>query len=485
MNSRAELQLTGRAANRALSCFAGSVVVLGACVLLFWFVSSRSSRWLEEPLLRDQTLLVPLVLALLGLAVFLWGAGRQDWDPLQPQRLFYTEWLFVLAISTLRLTSVERPFTARTWLIIGTALLAFRVGSSIGASGKGRYLPFDEVASRCRPKWSMTKAAVFLALAGIVALVIMAIQVVHLGEIPLLASNPEWARNNLAINGVIHRFGLTAYVLIPLAYASAQLNRYRSLFLGLAMVCLLIFAAIAMFYYILNSLFIVAVLYRYSRESIPWRKLIAIGLLLVGAKMGIDALRFSRTEQFGNMVERLGYPRAASSIAPSYVYLAFNLQVFQNVSEMIPGTRPYSYGYYIAYPVRSLWTPRGGGEVGRDRLVDSLWQRGMEWFNLPVVTTTYLGDAYADFGWLGTVAYSFAFGWLAMRAYTMLRSAPSFWRLFIYAHICFAIFYSFMGAYFDLFDVYWAVLVTAGFCWCAKASPRRVRVSSQLSPVAS
>jgi oligosaccharide repeat unit polymerase len=146
------------------------------------------------------------------------------------------------------------------------------------------------------------------------------------------------------------------------------------------------------------------------------------------------------------------------------MYFSSTLQTLDNLTHLIPGELSYSHGWYIGYPVRVFWTPRQG-EGFRGRLDDLFWERSTDWSPFPSVTATYIGWPYADFGIPGIFAYSLIFGWIATRVYRSMRNEPTFWRVFVYSQLSFAIVLSIYSSYLTLFDVYWNLLVVGLFDW--------------------
>ena len=131
-------------------------------------------------------------------------------------------------------------------------------------------------------------------------------------------------------------------------------------------------------------------------------------------------------------------------------------QTLDNLTHLVPDEINYSYGWYIGYPLRVFWTPREG-EGFRGRLDDLLWERSTDWSPVQSVTTTYMGVPYADFGIPGVFLFSCLFGWVSARVYDSMRRQPSFWRVFLYSGISFAIMLSIYGNYLTLFDLYWNI----------------------------
>jgi oligosaccharide repeat unit polymerase len=68
-----------------------------------------------------------------------------------------------------------------------------------------------------------------------------------------------------------------------------------------------------------------------------------------------------------------------------------------------------------------------------------------------------MGVPYADFGIPGVFLFSCLFGLVSVRVYDSMRRQPSFWRVFLYSGISFAIMLSIYGNYLTLFDLYWNI----------------------------
>ncbi|MGH7973353.1 MAG: oligosaccharide repeat unit polymerase, partial [Limisphaerales bacterium] len=283
------------------------------------------------------------------------------------------------------------------------------------------------------------------------------------GSVPILSGNIEWARNTFAVNSYIQRLLLTLYVAAPIAVAYwLRFRRWTGLLGTMVVGAIAAFFVMASFYFILVIIVVSAVLYRYVAPRLDWRRMAAILLIAVVAKLAVDTFRFIRSGYFVQLTAGQDFPAVLAPFESDYFYLVMNLQVLQHLAEATPSIFPYQDGYYLSYPVRALFESSAAGR-GRGKLSDALWQPSEEWFGFNSVTASCFGEPLEDFGLLGVWAWALGFGFCAAAAYARMRRRPSWLMVFIVAQFTLAILVSFFANVFALFDVYWAIAVALGF----------------------
>jgi len=282
--------------------------------------------------------------------------------------------------------------------------------------------------------------------------------------LPLFAENPNSARFDFGVNSYVQRFALSFYLLIFLSYVGVvHLRKLRFAFGVMGVVS---FAAITLLtarVLLLSAIWMIAILFHYGQRRLtPKVAILAILIAYPLAKLAVDVKRFYQDPTFNRVLDKVDFPERLRVFGPDYMYFTLTLQTLDNLTQIVPRELSYAHGWYIGYPVRVFWTPRQGAGF-RGRLDDLFWERSSDWSPVPTVTATYLGWPYADFGIPGVFVFSLVFGWISARVYESMRRGPTFWRIFLYSQLSFAIALSIYTSYLSLFDLYWNVIVVGLF----------------------
>ena len=438
-----------------------SVVILAAIV----FLGGENLHWSTRLFPNDHGWLSGIFL-LLALTTFLHGCRTPEWDGFSPLRLYYSVWFALLALGCLRLTTAEPPFTLRFWVTVASGLSGFFLGAFwVRRSGpKGRRIVLEKLRRHWEVNWQPSRAVVIAGFLFVVSLAAYLYSYWHAGMLPLFAEEPNWARFNFGVNSYVQRFALSFYLLIVLGYVGvAHVRRYRAAFSGIAV---LSFAAITLLttrVLLLSAIWMIVILFHYGqRRMTPKVAILAILIVYPLAKLAVDVKRFYADPAFNRVLDKVEFPERLRLFGPDYMYFSLTLQTLDNLTHIIPDELGYAHGWYIGYPVRVFWTPRQG-EGFRGRLDDLFWERSSDWSPVPTVTATYVGWPYADFGIPGVFIFSLVFGWVSIHVYESMRRRPTFWRVFLYSQLSFAIVLSIYSSYLSLFDVYWNLLVIGLF----------------------
>ncbi len=446
-----------------------TAAVLGAISLagLAWLLTSGHLRMDSYVLVHGNRITSWLFLAAAGFT-FLWGVRSADWDAFQPLRLFFSVWFALLGLSLLRVTTVERPFTLKTTIVILSGLGGFFLGALWARRGKPSYVcRAEDMPSAWKLDWQpRSLLLVTLGLAAISSLAFF-IEYLHAGWVPLFSDDPNWARFNFAYNSYVQRFAVSAYIVPILAYLGfVHVKKNRALYFVLALLGATIMNLMTARMFLAEALWAAMLLFHYGRRRFkPMWLLMVVLIVYPLAKIATDVARFQNNPAFLAVLDNIDFPESARIFAPDYLYAAMNLQVLQYETEIVPSEESYSYGWYTAYPLRVFFTPKTGTGF-RDRLDDLFWDRAPEWFGgYYAVVTTYLGVPYKDFGIPGVAIFSVIFGWLAMHTYVKMRTQPSFWHVFVYSQLAFALVHSSYSCFLSSFDFYWNLLVLALVNW--------------------
>jgi hypothetical protein len=460
-----QLSVKERKSSRAFLVSALLSALILAVLISVIFFGAANLQWDTRLLPNDHGWLSSIFL-LLALCTFLHGCWTSEWDGFSPRRLYYSAWFALLALGCLRLTTAEPPFTVRFWVVVASGLLGFFLGGRL-AQGHipGNYrIALEKLKEYWEVRWQPSRAlflAGFLFGASFLAFIY---SYLHAGMLPLLADDPNWARFNFGVNSYVQRFVISFYLIIFLGYVGiVHLRKYRVAFLTMSVLSFAVITLLTARVFLVSAIWMVIILFHYGRRRMTPR--VALSVVLIAyplAKVAVDVKRFYEDPTFNRILDQIDFPQKLRLFGPDYIYFSATLQTLDNLTHMIPGELKYTHGWYIGYPVRVFWTSRQG-EGFRGRLDDLFWERSRDWSPFPSVTATYLGWPYADFGIPGVFGYSLIFGWISLRVYESMRKEPTFWRVFLYSQLSFAIVLSLYSSYLTLFDVYWNLLVVGLF----------------------
>src|SRR6266403_168601 len=435
-----------------------SVLVLA--VLLAIVLSGHGNLSWNTRLFTTDRGWISGIFAFLAALTFFRGSRGQEWDAFSPLRLFYTIWFGLLAVGSLRLTTAELPFTVRFWVTVASGLLGFYLGALLVHRGAEKGFPI--ALARLRDYWELnwqpSRALFLIGLLFAVCSLAYAYEYWRAGTVPLLADDPESARFTFGVNSYVHRFAISFYILALLGYIGlVHLRKYRVYFLAVAALSSIAIILLTARSLLLSAVWMAIVLFHSGRRRLTLRVLLLVVCIAYpSAKLAIDVKRFHDNPTYISLLNKIDFPEKQRWFAPDYLYFSMTSQTLDNLTHLVPDEISYSYGWYIGYPLRVFWTPREGDGF-RGRLDDLLWERSTDWSAVQSVTTTYMGVPYADFGIPGVFLFSCLFGWVSARVYDSMRRQPSFWRVFLYSEISFAIMLSIYGNYLTLFDLYWNI----------------------------
>ena len=392
---------------------------------------------------------ISLLTILLGSATagfVLWRTG-ENVDLLHPVRVFGTVWCFCLALASLRLTTNISDWGLTMWSYVLGALccfvggfwLATRVLTRLPGGRPSR--PWGGLASSelLAPRRTVIVAVVCLAV-GVGAL---AYEYREIGVIPIFAQNIDVARTEFVATvgkRSTEVVGVSDKVIVVLTWfcryavylaCAALFQKARKskaqmvMLLAVVAVGFLAIASQGSRGTVFEVLIVGVALFHYLRRRLRLKEVAMFGVALIlfisiagywRTAVGSPAVAYRRAKLISNL------PRGEmwDWLAYGNYTLTVPLEVFYRLTQDLPAL-PRSSGGYLFYPLRRV--------VARE----NIQQLAARLYTADMITPTFLGEFYADFGlWgilLGPMILGFGYGYVYFRA---LRQESSYW-LFVNA----------------------------------------------------
>jgi oligosaccharide repeat unit polymerase len=368
-------------------------------------------------------------------ACFLLIRSRRTFDLLHPVRVFGSLWCFCLALASMRLSPLISAWDSLMWSCVLTALVAFVGGFwfvrwNSGYAGVGQRLARMEAAlgkSQLANKRTLLVAAFCLA-AGMTALTY---EYSLVGGIPVLSDNPDAARTELfGVGGVvsnpkfdtlsvkiIHPFVdfIKYAVFLALIILFQRKTRSRSVvYLATFMVLfgMLAYGSQGGRGFIIDIAVTGVALFHYLRRRI---RLVEFGgaVLALFLFLGLyGAYRIDQSESaplFGRALQESSFPEGVlgEGLALGYTTVTSSFEVFYRLTSDLRNTTSPSSGF-LFYSLHRFIPRTNLGTVTGDLYSGEL------------LTSTFLGELYADYRYwgvlIGSLVLGLVYGWAYSRA---------------------------------------------------------------------
>jgi len=398
------------------------VGLMGICVL--WLL-------IELGVLPSMPL-ATLVLATAS-AGFLLVDGRGATDLLHPVRIFGALWCLCLALASMRLLPMISVWSSLMWSCVLTALVSFIGGVGLAKRlWSPRPIPMNVASADAVPTGSLVpnrRTLLVAALCLMAGTAVLAYEYHLVGGIPALAENVDAARQTLfGFAGqiepefdklyikIIHP--LTAFPKYGVFLAVIVLcqRRPKSRQVVLLSVVLIVLGTVALASqggrgFIVDIAITSVALFHYLRRRI---RLIELGaacvalFLFVGLFGALRAKASSSAPLFEHALSTSRLPEGDfwDGITFGYGTLTYSFEVFNRLTDDLPTTQRPSGGYLL-YALHRF-VPRG-----------NIQALDFELYSGEMITPTFLGEFYADYGYwgvlFGPLVLGVFYGWVYAR----------------------------------------------------------------------
>jgi oligosaccharide repeat unit polymerase len=432
------------------------------------------------PVLRLVTLLL-----FMASACFMLVRRRGPRDLMHPVRVFGALWCFCLALASMRLLSYLSDWDLLTWSCFLTGLAGFVVAFWAAERISKRVAPRG--ADVRFPRLLPTRATLIVAcLCLAVGIVVLAYEYYLLGEIPLLAENPDVSRFRLFGTGDPQFDKLYLKLLYPLV----DFIKY-GVFLAVIVLCqrtpkskkvlLLSAALIVLGILALGSqggrVFMVylgipsAVFFHYLRRRIRLVELAAVvlALFLCLGLFGYTRVATSQSAPTFELVRRISsFPEGQfwDGVAFGYGTLTLSYEVFYRLTGDLEHMQHPSGGF-LFYSLHRFIPRASLGEVAGDL------------YSGEFVTATFLGDLYGDYRYwgvlFGPIVIGLAYGWV----YSRTSNLKSVYSVFVRALLVQMVLFF---PYVNLFSIYvnWIFDLIVMYLLLRSLSMKNAQASSPL-----
>lgn len=363
-------------------------------------------------------------------ASFMLVKHNKTTDLLHPVRVFGALWCLCLALASMRLLPIISDWSDLMWSCVLTALASFISGfgfakwySDRGAAMLGRTSVKEVLAESLLPN---RKTLVLAGLCLVIGMVVLAYEFFLIGGIPILADNVDAMRmelfgvtgsgnptfNTLSVK-LVHP--LVDFVKYGVFLAFIVLFQKKTKGRGVILLSLFIILLGTLAYssqagrqFFVNIVVTGVALFHYLRRRF---RLVELGAALVALFLIIGLLGAIRTERsqsgpfLKQILSRSSFPEGVfwNGVAFGYGSCTLSFEIFYRLTEDLR-SMPKPSGGYLFYALHRFIPRANLQEVTSDLYSDDL------------ITTTFLGDFYADYGYwgvlLGPLALGLLYGWV-------------------------------------------------------------------------
>jgi oligosaccharide repeat unit polymerase len=404
---------------------------------------------------------------------------NRAFDLLNPVRVFGVLWCFCLSVASLKLDTAISNWNSQMYAYVSLALLMFILGfagAALLSKSGGALIPGGAdllpAVEFLRTRRTFVVATICI-LAGVSAL---GYEYYLLGGITILAADPNAARARLF--GIASLGGDAALdtLSIKVVHVVSELCKYgiylatilllqkgltRKQKIGasvLIVIALLPYTAQGGRQFIYEPFVVALALYHYLRRPLTAHQLMALGLviLLVVSAAGYARSVSSQEKIVSQQIDRWSLlPQGLfwDILSSGYHSITTPFEVFYRLTQDLPNSRASGIGGYLFYVFHRM-VPR-----------QNLQELTLRFYGGELITPTFLGEFYADYGTSGVILGPFvlglAFGYIYRRA---LRYDSLYW-LALYAlyveKLTYFPYVNIFSQYYDwLFDIlFLAVLI--------------------------
>jgi oligosaccharide repeat unit polymerase len=386
-------------------------------------------------------------------------------DFFSPILLFTGFWFLSAILSSLQLTTHQRPWPSSLWLhvLLGGSAFVFGGVIAYAPSANVRLTKWRQIRTNVRERWAYRRVVLITAVITSVSVVFLAYEYWGVGSIPLLSPNVEFVRFEAIRGGYVDALALSSRlsIMILAAYYFA-LPRFSWKRHGLGLIAMIISFALLLTTArrgaVVFPALIILICYYYLR-GISFRT-VSLGLVALVIFVALFAhFRFYRT--FGeSYIDSLNawQPDFLPWLAPGYLTIAYNYEVYRDLTETIPSSAPFQYGKFTLYPWYGFWP---GHQENMGEFQNRIWNidAGLSGGALRNSVPTYLGTLYVDFGVIGVILGSIAMGIMSVMAYIHMRRRPSSFSVLIYGYVVYMLILSLFVNPLGYILNYWDILI--------------------------
>jgi len=375
---------------------------------------------------------ISLIFFFLFLVIVL-SSFRRKADPLSPARVFGGVWSISIALTDLKLSSLQHMWSTYAWIVLLTGIFAFLLGTFVVhiLYLKSPILPIAEVRRRLvedkgqgidARKFFIVVVGLFLAYA-----IAYAIEIVIEGNVPLFSPRPDILRVTFGVFG-LHLIvnAMMGVVLLAVEYLLIVPKNEG----GKLLMRFIVFFSIASYFLLLQryTFFVVAVIVLamvyYTRGQVRARTVIPFASMFVVALLLINQIRSARyVQDYIYQTSKMRFPKEYWILAEPYMYVAMNLENFARAVDKLDH---FYFGYFtfdwlLALAGLKHWLAE---YLNIDRLPFLI-----SGYN----TFTFHWWYYYDFGVVGVAVLPFLTGVVIAGLYYRLRIAPTLLSLMMYS----------------------------------------------------
>ncbi len=359
-----------------------------------------------------------------------WSVRRDVLSPLAALPIAYVAWFTLGSIDWIEVPSswlfgLFDPIPHRMWGYYLVGIAGYAVGVLLIRRPSERSVDI----SNCYWRPARTQGV----LIGFFLLMLFCwIALVSRFGIPGLNSSASEAR--LSVHGPFYFLfvlsGWSLFVLTPLYYWSCK-TRSSPLWMALTLLLTsVLLASLAGRSNIFVPLLTVIIIRHYVKKRLNLRSAVIFILILF---LGLSVFGYVRDTSESDRsllwMDLAGIPKSLIPAATAAVYIRYSVATFRDVTEMIPAHVPFQHGALTLAPFKTFLP-------GRQEMSDIFFRNmlGNDFIGVGQ-PATLLGPLYADFGTPGIFLGMMTFGALLAFAFRQMRSAPTPFRILIYAWI--------------------------------------------------
>jgi hypothetical protein len=358
---------------------------------------------------------VSALVLLMAAGAFLLVKGRGSRDLLHPVRVFGAVWCLCLALASLRLLPIISAWGFVTWSCFLTGPVAFMGGFWL--AGRFSRRPDEAPATSLLPD---RKTLIVASLSLAVGAAVLGYEYHLIGTIPLLADNPDEARLRLfGFAGIVDPQFDSLY--IKLLHPFVDFIKY-GVFLAVIVLCqrapksrktvarsvaLIVCGTLLLSSqggrgFFVNIAVTSIVLFHYLRRRVRLVEVVLAGLVLF-LMTGVSGSLRTKASGSGPLFERamskssLPEGEIWDGLAFGYATVTRSFEVFHRLTDDLrttehPGGGFLFYSFHRFFPRSNL------------QLLDA------DLYSAEMITPTYLGELYGDFGYWGVLFGSLVLG---------------------------------------------------------------------------
>lgn len=374
-------------------------------------------------------------------------------------------WLIAIGVAQLRLSPLEKQWTAQFWLLLVLFWLIFFLTYFLAGKLWKKYV------IESNQKIIIGNSFLFI-LAGLSILAVAANAYIfsRFGTLPLISTVPDKMRFiiNKEIFGPIEYAALLPRIYIPLSFLFLIINRetIKKWQHNLIIANILLGLFFLVLYASRLTIIITVLLCYFGYLAIKIKNLtvkqiiksaLVAGIIVISVSIAIPAIRqfiTYRDYQYAGEYNPFAYistisqvklPASLQFLTPLYLIPAFNLQALMRATEFYGGA--HFYGSYSFSVFNSLLKIFNVPEFSAPVVWSNIF---MPWWN----TATFIFGYFADFGWIGIIMAAALWGAGLSFVYVWATHRPSILSAIILAYFSFVSIMTIYTNYFGREELY-------------------------------